>query len=163
MSRWIAIPFLFLGLSAVQAQEQKCPQKYLPWTQEVTKDSVFYHCTYTFEPTPGDYRSNLVVWFPTKDHSGYLYYTNSKDKYWCRAFNSTHKEYVKGKPKWNVIAKDEHKLDLITKIPDDAWGPPEHPVCAGSTTADGPGVPMAEPPPPPIAAYTRYIESLKRE
>ncbi len=112
MSRWIALLMLFLALPVASAQEQKCPQAYSPWKQQASKDGVYYQCTYTFEPSPGDLRSNLVVWYPTKEDAGYLYYTSGKDKYWCRAFNTVHKEYEKGKPKWNVISNDANKQEF---------------------------------------------------
>lgn len=166
MSRSIIVPMLLAAtLSVSQAEDKKevCPQSFSPWKQEVGEKGLCYVCIYSFEPSPGDKRFNHVVWYPTADDAGYMYYTNGKDKYWCRAFNSVHKEYVKDKPKWNVIAKNDDKKKLLNEVSKTAWGAPEHPVCAGSAIDGKPGVPMAEPPPPPIAAYTAYFESLKRK
>ena len=156
MSRSIAFLILAFALPPVAHAQWIVPQEFTPWKQaKDAKGQVYYHCHYNFAPLPGDRRSNLVVWYPTDDDIGYYYYTSSKDKYWCRALNSLHKDYVKGQPKWNVIGKEVDKKERISDIAKEAWGPPEHPLCTDSD------VPMKEAPPPPFDAYQEYFKLVK--
>jgi hypothetical protein len=155
----LAIVFAAVSLATNIAPAQDCNQHYSEWKQRIGDEGVYYYCTYTFEPAPGKQATNRVVWYPTKPDAGYLYYANSKGKYWCRALNELHQQSVKDKPQWNVVSVDANKKELLNAVPADAWGSPQHPICPGSNADGSKGCPMKAPPPPPVAEYTSFFKA----